>query len=314
MGRRLSTNKPEIIILRGLPGAGKTRWALRYVQEDPLNRVRVNKDALRAMMGITEYSKETEENVVVARDALVKGLLVRGLSVVVDDTNLRLRHVKQLARMAILGQWRWEVRDFNTDLAECIRRDANRMGMSYVGKTEITAMHDKYLRNGWPQVPTVEEIVQDPTAADTELYFPDTTKSKAVIIDVDGTVALRGTRDPFDESRVHEDMPNERIINIIKADLMTSGADPIFVTGRTQACYAATRHWLEDHMIPSGTFSLIMRPVGDGRPDFELKLEMFNRFIRHEFNVLGAYDDRDQVVAMWRSIGLPCLQVADGAF
>lgn len=45
-----------------------------------------------------------------------------------------------------------------------------------------------------------------------------------------------------------------------------------------------------------------------------MKLEIFREKIAPQFCVKGVLDDRDQVVAMWRSIGLMCAQVAPGSF
>ena len=45
-----------------------------------------------------------------------------------------------------------------------------------------------------------------------------------------------------------------------------------------------------------------------------VKHELFNKHVRHDYNVRGAFDDRNQVVEMWRAIGLTVFQVADGNF
>jgi len=57
-----------------------------------------------------------------------------------------------------------------------------------------------------------------------------------------------------------------------------------------------------------------MREVGDRRKDTEVKAEIYHRFIEPQYDVHYILDDRDQVVKMWRSLGLTCLQVAEGAF
>ena len=57
-----------------------------------------------------------------------------------------------------------------------------------------------------------------------------------------------------------------------------------------------------------------MRPEGDFRKDAVVKLELFDEHVREHFDVKGVVDDRDAVVAMWRSLGLMCMQVAPGNF
>lgn len=36
-----------VIVLRGLPGSGKSTWAKEWVAGDPDNRVRINRDDIR---------------------------------------------------------------------------------------------------------------------------------------------------------------------------------------------------------------------------------------------------------------------------
>lgn len=59
---------------------------------------------------------------------------------------------------------------------------------------------------------------------------------------------------------------------------------------------------------------LLMRGQGDMRPDHAVKHELFNAHIRDAYDVLLALDDRDRVVALWRSLGIVCLQVDEGNF
>ena len=57
-----------------------------------------------------------------------------------------------------------------------------------------------------------------------------------------------------------------------------------------------------------------MREEGDRRKDNIVKYEIFNKFIRDKYCVNYVLDDRNQVVEMWRKLGLRTLQVADGNF
>lgn len=61
-------------------------------------------------------------------------------------------------------------------------------------------------------------------------------------------------------------------------------------------------------------YELHMRPAGDRRRDSIVKAELFDRHVRDQYRVLVVLDDRKQVVEMWRSLGLTCLQVAEGDF
>ena len=143
-------------------------------------------------------------------------------------------------------------------------------------------------------------------------------KIPAYIVDVDGTVALRktnpGSRGPYDWSRVDEDVPNLPVIDILKA-LKTQ--DPytqfLFTSGRSEVCFRETTAWLRRHGLPVDT--LFMRPLGDGRPDQELKAWIYRESIAPYFRVLAVFDDRAKVVDMWRyEFDLTVLQVAEGNF
>ena len=68
-----------------------------------------------------------------------------------------------------------------------------------------------------------------------------------VICDVDGTVALRGDRDPYNYSTVHLDLPNEPIIEVVKL-LVGDYRELIFVSGRERSCFPATQAWLRKNL------------------------------------------------------------------
>lgn len=146
-------------------------------------------------------------------------------------------------------------------------------------------------------------------------YVPDPFLPMAFLVDVDGTVALRTDRGPYDESRVGEDVPNRPVIVVVRA-LTAAGLYPIYLSGRSDACAQATALWLMSHVgTPSGTeMQILMRSKGDSRPDAEVKLALFDRHIRDNYYVVLSLDDRNRVVALWRDLGITCLQVAPGDF
>jgi hypothetical protein len=139
-------------------------------------------------------------------------------------------------------------------------------------------------------------------------------RPKVWIVDIDGTLALKGDRKPFDWGRVGEDEPNDPVIAVVRA-LRATGCGIVYVTGRMECCRAATAAWLDANVLPSLGMLLMMRPDGDFRPDEALKREIYETRLRSLFDVAGVIDDRAKVVRMWRhDLGLTCLQVADGDF
>ncbi len=131
--------------------------------------------------------------------------------------------------------------------------------------------------------------------------FPD-----AVICDLDGTLALMNGRNPFDASTCSEDLLNEVVAKLIKTK------NVLLVSGREDKYRDQTIQFLKKHNIHFEY--LWMRKSGDFRKDAIIKTEIFNEHIRDRYNIEYVLDDRNQVVDMWRSMGLTCLQVADGDF
>ena len=139
-------------------------------------------------------------------------------------------------------------------------------------------------------------------------------KTKAIIVDLDGTLAVnRNGRSFFDESRVGEDEVSEQINTLVDA-MYKSGISPIFVTGRSSNCETKTLNWLKWVMRGHHSTLLYMRKAGDMRDDVIVKREIYEKYIKDNYDILFVLDDRSKVVKMWRSLGLQCLQVHAGDF
>lgn len=142
----------------------------------------------------------------------------------------------------------------------------------------------------------------------------------AIICDLDGTIALNnGHRSPYDFSKVLDDEINEPIRTILEAICKETYYDIIYVSGRDDSCKEDTLKWLDKNDLPIfydeyGLPLLFMRKTGDNRKDSIVKEEIYREFIEPYFIIKFCLDDRNQVVEMWRSIGLVCLQVAEGNF
>lgn len=301
---------PTLYITRGLPGSGKSTHARVWVDQDRAHRARVNRDDLRSMIDAGVFEKGvTEPRILIVRDELIFNLLSKGIDVICDDTNLPQRVARDLAKVARRAGADFEVIDFtNVPPEECVLRDALREDKPPVGKRVILDMYDRYLKGRELPLPLPREDETKPGGA---LYEPDPRKPSAIIVDIDGTVALKGARNPFDESRVHEDRPNMPVIEAVRA-MQDAGYRIIFVSGRTDGCYDETVQWLRSHVTDS--FTLYMRAKGDMRHDSIVKRELFDAHIRNQYNVLCVFDDRNPVVKMWRSLGLTVMQVAEGNF
>lgn len=296
----------KLTITRGLPGAGKTTWARELAAQT--GACRVNRDDMRMMMfgRKVDLGHQGEQAVTTACHALAKAHLCAGRDVVADDTNLRPLYVREWRKLARATGAEFEVHEMPCSVDDSIARQLQRPEGDRVPEDAIRRMHAKFLPKG-AFLP-----VPDQAAADAgEAYQPGPGTPEAIMVDIDGTVALMGDRSPYDTTTVHLDQPNRAVIQIVDA-LAEIGYGVIFLSGRDESCREATEEWLRGHFEYG--FELHMRPAGDRRRDSIVKLELFDQHVRHRYNVLAAFDDRNQVVEMWRSLGLTCLQVADGDF
>lgn len=84
------------------------------------------------------------------------------------------------------------------------------------------------------------------------------------------------------------------------------------VSGRSDEVRGYTVDWLLHHAFRWDR--LIMRPAGDYTKDCDLKLRWLQDGTIPKDRVICVFEDRSQVVNMWREQGLNCLQVAEGNF
>jgi len=142
-------------------------------------------------------------------------------------------------------------------------------------------------------------------------------KRKAIIVDIDGTIATHYDKDGsqmrehHDYSLVIDDRPIPEVINLVKL-YHNAGYNVLITSGRMDNSRQSTVNWLALHGVPFD--KLIMREFQDFRADDVVKLELYEEHIEPYYRVSIVLDDRQRVVDMWRRIGLRCLQVDYGDF
>lgn len=144
---------------------------------------------------------------------------------------------------------------------------------------------------------------------------------RAYIFDLDGTIADLSHRLPHIQKEPKDwpaffaaaggDKPIEHICELARI-LRDHDNWVVFVSGRSDECRAITEEWLADQCL-SG-LPLYMRRAGDHRSDHVVKAELLDEVIAAGFEPQMVFEDRASVVAMWRSRGIPCAQVAEGDF
>lgn len=139
------------------------------------------------------------------------------------------------------------------------------------------------------------------------------------VFDIDGTVANCSHRLHHIEKKDWRaffaacggDAPIPHVIKLAQ-HLSRAGQCVIYVSGRSDECENLTSHWMLQNALPAGR--LYMRKAGDYRQDNIVKAELLEALIADGYKPIMAFDDRNQVVKMWRAKGIPCAQVADGDF
>lgn len=138
-----------------------------------------------------------------------------------------------------------------------------------------------------------------------------------VVFDLDGTLALTDhrahflTQTPRDwrgfYAACDQDPPCREIISVARAMMLVGHRVEIW-SGRSGEVREKTREWLCANGLAA--VNIRMRPEGDHQPDTTLKAAWMVEAGRPDL----VFEDRSSMVAMWRSRGIVCAQVAPGDF
>lgn len=301
----------KVLILKGLPGSGKSTYAKQLQKEG--NWKRVNKDDLRAMLDNSRWSKKNERFVIDLRNYIIVQALDLSYNVVVDDTNFAPQHEQDIRNLIMsssngrVATAEIKVKFMDTPLEECIKRDLYRPNS--VGKDVIMKMYNQYVN-------AKIEAIENPSV----VYMPPKDAPKALIVDIDGTLAHMVDRGPFEFNKVHQDRLDEIVAHVVQTyhDL---GYKIIICSGRDDdpVCKRVTEEWLKQHNVPYDKIFMRDRTRVDAKGgkvhDNIIKREIFDKYIKDNYNIQFVLDDRNQVVDMWRNeLGLKVLQVANGDF
>jgi len=323
-----------VFILRGLPGCGKSTFAASLVAKEPKRWVRINRDDLRSMsVGPANNphtgDKTREEFVREAKNNLLSAALKSGYDVILDDTHLVPQTVKKLHTFVeSIGNVKVIEKSFNVDVEEAIARDAKRSGFAHVGEKVIRDMARGAGLEGRRKLPDREVYYPPIGCGDPLTINPDL--PTAIMVDLDGTLALIGDRSPYDATDCDEkDLPNWPVIKTVLA-MYAQGVKIIFMSGRDVKYRPETVRFIEKYCReidlklwgPDGRaipYELHMRgeldlTKVDQRKDSIIKEELFDAHVRGKYNVLFVLDDRNQVCRKWRELGLTVFQVAEGDF
>jgi predicted kinase len=297
----------KIIINVGIPGSGKTTESLKYIEKNP-NCVIVSRDGFRKMFGPTKNLESKGESAI-SRLVLKtsKEMLRSGYDVIIDACHCRKKYITEIINeLSEYGEISFSV--FYTDLETCIKRDSLRE--SPVGEEIIKEFYKEFLSllsiTSFQKIPQKSRIKPDYSSL-WKKELPD-----VIITDIDGTVAhMNARRGPFEWDKVDLDSPDIPVITALQA-WEKAGYKIIAVSGRSNVCRDLTEKWLKTHNVPFS--ELFMRDEKDMRKDSLVKKDIYLEHLKDKYNIILCYDDRDQVVDLWRSLGIKCAQVEPGDF
>lgn len=303
----MSTNKKKqqrVILTVGASGSGKTTWTNNFIlsQKDKNNWIDINRDKLRDLYSHPnkyKFSKVNENTITTIQRELIKESLKLGKSIIISDTNLNKNHrINLLAFLSELGyKGKVEFEYFYLPIQTLLDNNLNRTDSRPL---EVIYRMSKQMR---------EEMGKPIYKANKEL-------PKAIIFDIDGTLAHnKGHRGPFEYDKSIDDEVDGFLVEQLRFNYYT-GINIIILTGRESDKdsnkSSVTVEWLNKHGIPFD--EIYCRAHKDHRNDAIVKEELFFDNIADRFNVQCVFDDREQVVNMWRDIDVTCYQVAKNLF
>lgn len=280
----------------GVPCSGKTTWAKSMEEQGfrDINRdwVRFNVVVPGSDWSTYKFTKEREKEVSKVVEQMIMESWANEEDIIISNTNLN--EGKRVALIAKLENLGYEVLiyDFPITREQAVKRDNHRA--NGVGQDVIYRM-----MQDWNEY----------TGRIT--YVADESLPKAVIFDVDGTIAEMDGRGPFDWKRVGEDKPREFVIQMLRNYAMM-GYIIIICSGRDDICRVETANWLNEHVGEMFWHALYMRKNGDFRKDNSVKEEIFWTYLAHRYNIVASVDDRPQMIRLWHELCIPnVIAVAD---
>ena len=295
----------KIILTVGIPASGKSTWAKSEIAKDPSNWVRINNDDIRSMFNGSVYSFEYEKIITSSRNILIKECLKKNKNIIIDNVNSNKRHFEDVLKLAKASGKEVLVMEkpFYIELEDAILRDSQRTAS--VGKEVIKKFYNDLGKTQFKFYKPKQECVKQSVVQKIE---QNSLLPKAIIVDIDGTIAEISHRNPYDASLCLDDGVNEHVLKTVLL-YRDSGSKVIFLSGRDSKYRDLTKEWLNTFV--GGEFELFMRPEGNSEKDFIIKNNIFNEEVKGKYFVELVIDDRLQVCELWHELGLPLMRVGD---
>ncbi len=303
----IGNNDARIIVISGISGSGKSSYSRELINRID-NSVIISRDSIRKLLyGLNDtnidlfynenkgdesvYSRMKEVNTY--RDTLINDSLRRGKTIILDDTNLEYNDFENLK------YWNVDVKIIliHRHIDSCIKDDNKRL--SPVGIDKVKRQFDKFKH-------VVSKLKKEPIDFTPKVLTYDYSKSDIYIFDIDGTIAEKGRRNPYDMDSVDEDTYIKSVMDVMKS--MMKNNNVLVCTGRNNKSKVKTLEWFSSYGVDIPNDKIFFRGDKDQRADWKVKSEMWDE-ISKRYNIVGMFDDRLQVVRHARNLGYKVFNV-----
>lgn len=296
-------NMNKLVILMGPPGSGKSSHAKAMEQSGYL---RISQD---------DMGKEHID--------IFLSHLGTGRDMVIDRMNFDKNQRDRYRLEAIKNGYEVGFVEFVTPRAVCFNRCMDRDGHPTIhgGSENDPEVRRKSANSALNTFFSRYEEILDEEGETVRIYYNNTVKENAIMVDLDGTLCNLNHRLHFVKEgkkdwgkffkACGEDSVYEDVRSLIEAEF-EAGTEIVLCSGRPEEYREQTELWLSKNEIPYT--SLKMRPKINFKSDDITKAMLFRYEIKPFYDVKYVVDDRNSVVNKWRSMGLSCFQVRPGEF
>lgn len=289
-----------MILIRGLPGSGKSFLANKLYQETD-GIVLSTDDIVTDRNGTYLYSPDYLGLAHKLNQLKTKEACKQGINVIIDNTNTTWKEIKSYVDIAKEYGYLIELKVPDTSWAfnveECYQKNSHKVPKDVIQNMAKRFQSNEHIlkciRDNTQIIEEDETVVSNP-------HLPS-----CVICDLDGTLAILN-RGPYDTAKCEKDsvcLPVKQILNDIDPKYYV-----FLMSGREDKFRPHTERWLKQHNIRYD--ELFMRKTGDFRRDSIIKKELFNDNIRDKYNTFFVVDDRLQVIReCWNRLGVFVLNV-----